>query len=788
MAEPIYDDKKETTSDGKGQSLGDQEKAAGQNVSGADAKDVSSSDLNDAESESGGLYDPRKDPISLIKRVKNISARRKAFGALGFGGIVGIALTLFTLFPSLRLPSIMGSVLSLTGHAVEEVAENRAHRFVISYAIRRAEVDAVAGNSLWSTVFRTMRAKNVEGKILRETGFEWRKVGGEVRMYYYEEGNRTGKPDPSKGRDLGRVRTYEDVIRITDSDPKVQKKFKKVLRIASGKRWLYSSRVANDALKRRFPGLRYDAPEDDKAKTKEQNLADFHTREFDVVDREQRNIFSRALSCILSNECEFFKKKGDPAQSPSREPVRREDQVQDFAKDLDEASNEARDQVQTITEREGEKAIEHELTKVAEEKLLTKITSLGAEGPLALISIAATAVVIAYNAQENDLAQRIPAMAIAYTTGAQATFFSAQADNIEAGRTPLYFVQDMNTQIQGAEKAQTYNLMYNHDGTKGVPVDTRVNNDTTTPMRETTNAVFTAQYYTIFQPLVLFYEAESRIGDLVSLFTGPLFNAVLSAIFGANYEEKLYKWLLDLAMPLFAGNVDAFATGAKWMNQIFVGWSANMNWYCETFMGCKATSAMKESLKPRLPGEAMVPSTQSLQDDVASLPLKDRLFSMDEPSSLINQAVRAAPTSFDPAGMISSVFRQIGSLPSTLLSALSPKARAAGTSSPITPQQIADVTGVRQYGYEASDLAHDISPEILTQADPVCPDNIDQEHQVNLCMADREVAKALVCANADCPEYNSGFNGDGSNHALATLWLNAQQLWKSSQEMRALIW
>jgi hypothetical protein len=257
------------------------------------------------------------------------------------------------------------------------------------------------------------------------------------------------------------------------------------------------------------------------------------------------------------------------------------------------------------------------------------------------------------------------------------------------------------------------------------------------------------------------------------------------------------KWLADLVMPLFAGHVDEFATGAKWINQVFVGWSANMNWYCEIYMGCKAMSALKTTFMSPIPpglGSAQLgnqqyassPATGGAQsyvgDDMADLPLVDRLFSLDEPYSLLNQAIRSMPSDAGVPNIASSIFRQVGSLPATLLASVTGRARAATP----TPQQIADITGVRQYGYGPEDLARDISPEIFSQAEPVCPEDIDQETQVNLCMADREVAKALLCMYEDCQEFSYGRAEE--TDTMAGVWANFKQQWSPGTISARLGW
>ena len=750
--------------------LGDREAEAGKDQPQGKGKGVASpSDLAKEEMGPGGFYSTRPGEAgdTLWKRLKKVPAQRKALGALGVGGLVLPILLLITFFPTYRLPSIMGAITGVAGEAVEEIVEHRASRFAISYLIHKADVDAVAGDSLGSTLYRTWRVHKLEEKIARETGFTWKKVNGEIRMFLGED-------------DLGPVRTYEDVIKLTNGNPAAQKAFKLVLKIASGKRWLLSSSLAQKALKQRFPSLRFAPPVDDKSMTREQNLANFRTDMYNVVDAEQSKVFDKALLCILEDDCSHFKEHGDPVNQPSTESINeaRKEEISNFAKDVDQASTDAKEDIKAGTES-GEYKSPVQLTELAQRRLTTRLAAyIG--GPIGLISTGATVWHYTYVAQQNNLMQRIPATAVAYATGAQAAYFSGQASNIMAGKTATYFIEDMNKLLVHIQSSQAYRAIFGGDISKGVAPEAKVNNDQTSPMRATSNALMTVQYYTMGIPFNLWYAAENAIGDAFGFLTDLVIGPILTAIFGEDYEERLMAWVTELVMPLFAGNVDAFATGAKWMNQVFVGWTANMNWYCEAYLGCKATSEMKETLNP--PGLFGGLPTQTTTQDVAGLPLRDSLFSLDEPYSLTNQAIRSMPTN-GPSDWLGAAVRQIGSLPSSLLTAVSGNARA---NSELTPQQIADITGVRQYGYGAEDLARDISPEIFAQAEPICPEDIDSETSVNLCMADRETAKALLCMYDDCPEFATGWADEPNT--VAGAWSNIRRQWSPDNISAALGW
>src|SRR6266545_1646351 len=117
-------------------------KAAEENVKDAPnekERDISAAGLRAEERKS--LYTPEEKGefkrASLRVRIKNIPARRKALGFLGVGGIAGLILTVMTIGPLYRVPSLMHSMLNFTGDGVEHVVENRAQRIVIGYLIHR---------------------------------------------------------------------------------------------------------------------------------------------------------------------------------------------------------------------------------------------------------------------------------------------------------------------------------------------------------------------------------------------------------------------------------------------------------------------------------------------------------------------------------------------------------------------------------------------------------------------------------------------------------------------------
>lgn len=767
------------------------------------APKTDTSPLSDAEQAfADQFFSPDGKHPKLLTRIKNLPARRKALAGLGIGGIFGFLLLVFVMFPTYRLPSIMGVVQAVTGEAVEEVVENRINRFIIGYLIHRADVDAVVGNSLGSTLWRTWRVHRLEDRILRETGLEWRKINGEIRIFQHDP-KELGKPPGERAPpvDLGVVRSYEEAMLIIGKNPVAQKGFKKMLRIAKGGIFGGTMRKAFEA---RF-NLRFTAPKRDPAKTDAENLAEFRTETFDAVDKQKRSIIARFSECVFGSRCDFFKSGGDRVDtSPGTDLSQpHEDSIKDGLSDLEDSSEVVED-IQTGTENgsyDSPVDLEGKTQSVIKAKMLGS-----AGGATAIISIAAMLTHGLEAVEENNLLQTVPATATAYMTGAQAAYYAGQADNIKAGNTPLLFIGEMNGIMrgkpgEGAEKAVAHRVVYGQDTEGSIPVEARVDNDIASPpaSQETGNkcSIEIADVSAcgdIETFLDLWYKAENFIGDIFGFIIDPVVEASLRFIFGDDWEERLTAFLMDWLLPFFAMNVDAFATGFRWMNQVFVGMSANMNWFCKIFLGCKAITALKP-FGATLPGTDSVilaAYEQEAREELAALPLKERLFSLDEPYSLLNQMIRATPNADNPVGLVTDAIRQIGALPSKLLASVSARASAARP----TPQQIADITGVRQYGYDETDLAQDISPEIFGQEDLVCPSgidrqmeahlcdppscpDIDQEHSVNLCMADREIAQALMCMYTNCPGY-IGYEQPSTAQGLIA---NLRQVWENRQSI-----
>jgi hypothetical protein len=169
-----------------------------------------------------------------------------------------------------------------------------------------------------------------------------------------------------------------------------------------------------------------------------------------------------------------------------------------------------------------------------------------------------------------------------------------------------------------------------------------------------------------------------------------------------------------------------------------------MNFACKTNLGCRAIT-----------GQTGVYIGQELQqeqdEEMQMTPLKDRLFDTTNPDSVASTFLRNQPTNPKPDTIVSSLFSMAGKLPTSLVSAFSPRVRASAN------EDMANLTGVLWYGASDADLAQDVSPEVRQQQDGKvqCP-KTDPSIEFNACQADETVINSLKCAYEDCPEFKDG--------------------------------
>ena len=200
---------------------------------------------------------------------------------------------------------------------------------------------------------------------------------------------------------------------------------------------------------------------------------------------------------------------------------------------------------------------------------------------------------------------------------------------------------------------------------------------------------------------------------------------------------------MKMILTVMGGVVDPTAKGAGLFNNLFTGREVTANNFCKTKLGCELSSPTQSAM-------LNIQLQQDQDKQLALLPLRDRLFSISVPNSLINNLIIQAPANNKPSAIMASVFGDIGKLPESILSAFSPKTQA------FSLQDAGTVTGVGQYFISDSDLDSDVSAEVRTEPDGSvsCPATkpIDQ---VNLCDADSTVIQGLSCwAGATCPQYS----------------------------------
>jgi hypothetical protein len=258
-------------------------------------------------------------------------------------------------------------------------------------------------------------------------------------------------------------------------------------------------------------------------------------------------------------------------------------------------------------------------------------------------------------------------------------------------------------------------------------------------------------------PLELWYYTVGKLFKYVSELGGEVvgwlldvsgFNALMDstmkAIFGDDWKKEFAKFAVKAIMWLYGISIDPLAKGAEMFNNLFTGAAVALNYHCHLYLGCRTLTAQQSTI-------IGLHLQQEARDDMALTPLKDRLFSTDISDSLTSTLIRNAPADGSPGTVMASLFGQVAKLPSLMVTAFSPKVRAASF------QQYSDAAGVQWYGALPTDLAQDVSPEVRQQPDGQvkCP-KTDPTKEFNACQADTNVIKGLFCQTepaANCPEF-----------------------------------
>ncbi|HEX7963776.1 MAG TPA: hypothetical protein VF466_04270 [Candidatus Saccharimonadales bacterium] len=758
------------SSPGKGKlSLVGKNEESGGNAAG---RALGSAELGGAEhnDQIGGLYKAAgispdgtgQGGNKLMVRLKGVNRRRKLLAGAGVGGFAGLLISLMIVSPIYRIPALLNDVSGKVGQEVDDLVEHRAERMIINYLLSKAGKDTtqyvVTGSPL-SDLWRTMQSRRIEQKIFDKTGIQFKKIGNVVHVLH-------------DGRDIGGVRNYEEVQAIIERGTiQTKSDFRQILKTVLPAARFHKASIEAKSFKRRFlRGGSYGTPKpvEDKAKTAAQNatqdVENLTAQQIDEGVAGSVDVLGDALTCTLDGEaCDVFEQEDPGATVPDpNTPEAKQDLANGSS---DEVKNEvaaAKDEAKTeaVKDREGgfvSRIIEKVLAKVI--GAAAAKTATAAIPYIGWIDLLATLQHAIGNALANGLLYRIPVIIKENVYGAIYTAWVGYADQAKAGRMALTQLTALSQQIAGAEKGETYHLMYDNKTGYGVQVKPKVGSDKYDDVGAVINDIYNSfgVRWIIRGPLEAWYYTVGKlfklVGNLGGDFIGFLlritgftaaWESTMKAIFGDNWKEELAKFAVKVIMDLYGISIDPLAKGAEMMNNIFVGAAVALNYQCHFFLGCQALTQQQGLF---LGGYL----DQQHAQDMAETPLKQRLFSPDIATSITSNIIRSAPADMKPGSVMASLFGQVARLPSSLTSAFSPKARA------MTIDQMSTTAGVQWFGVLPQDQNKDTAPEVRQQqsSNIQCP-TTDPTKEPNLCEADSTIIRSLNCnldPNNQCPEF-----------------------------------
>lgn len=755
---------------GAGRALGANQLNAAEN--GANASGLYKTGSNEGEPERSSLRN---------RIVTGVSRRRLVVGGSG-AGIAGVLVTLLLITPIYRVPAAMVEVGSKVGDEVDHVVENRAQRIIVRYLIAKASGNpdnttfAIRG-SITSDLWRTFQSHRIEAKIKQKTGISFSK-GADGLVHIAHD-----------GRDLGKVKNYEEVMAIIDHGTiKTRGDFKIILKTVIPAVRMHKAFIESRSLKLRYmEGKGYGAPEKEKdpSKTAAENAAkdaeNIAAQEIDAVSEVTIAKAADALACGLDGDkaaCDTFKQADPSATTPDpNSPTSKQDTAngssKEVATEIESAGTEAKDTV--IKDRKKSFVtvfIEKILAKLIGEAAAKTVTGIipyvGWIDTLASIQHA-IGVFFA-----NDLAHSIPVVMKQSAYGAVYAQWTGYGDQSRAGKMPLTTLSTLTQQFGGSggasaggtaaaqkdqtvetERAAAYRYMAGRGINSGVPVNPKVGSDTFSQgnnimdelynniaVRVTIRGPLEAWYYTVGKLLKGIGSLGSEAISFILKSTGylDLQARVLKQVLGDNWQQELGTTAIRAITNLLGIAVDPLARGAALFNNIFTGGVVALNYHCHVYLGCRTLTQRQSTI-------VGMQLQKENDEDMATTPLKDRLFSVYTPNSLAGALVRNAPTDLRPTSVMASLFGQVARLPSSLLSAFSPKIRAADL------DERSKLTGEQMFGATEDDLSQETAQEVRLQAtnNVTCPQT-DATKEFNACMADRTVIKSINCQFVDCPE------------------------------------
>ncbi|HSX34341.1 MAG TPA: hypothetical protein VLF62_01735 [Candidatus Saccharimonadales bacterium] len=733
---------------------------------------ASAESLGNAEKQDpvGGLYkaagvDPDgagEGGNKLSRRLKGISRRKKILSGAGIGGVTALIMSAALVTPIYRIPALMNDLESKMGKEVDDIVEARAERMIVNYLVARAgglSTNYVITGSPLESLWRTFQSRKIEEKIFKRTGIRFIKVNDVVHVIH-------------DGRDLGKVKNYEEIQKIIDRGTiKTKKDFKIIVKSVVPAARFHKASIEASSFKNRFlKGRGYSVPkvEDDPAKTAAQNAAkeveELTAQQIDDATGKVLDHFDNAIECVLDgaeDACNDFKDADteNPAPDPNSEEAQRNisnGSSEEVSKDLHEGKDEAKKEA--VKDRKGgfmNRMIEAILKKVVGAAAAKTITA--AIPYIGWIDLAATLQHAFGDALKNHLAERIPIAMRQSAYGAIYSSWEGYAHNTKAGKVPLPMLSALSSQLGDAGKSQGHHVLYDNND-RGEPVSPKVGDDKDYKLFDIMDEVYNnfGVRFVIRGPLELWYYTVGKlfklVGDLgadvvswlmkVTGFTA-LMDSTLKAVFGDNWKEEFGKFAVKAIMWLFGIAIDPLAKGAAMFNNLFAGAAVALNYHCHYVLGCRVLTSLQEKLIFRQ-------LDQKDQEEMAMTPLRDRLFSPDMPKSLTATLLRNSPTSAGPGAFMASLFKQVGALPNSVMRAFSPNVRAADYT------MYSKAAGVRWYGALPTDLDQDTAAQVRQQkaGEVKCPE-VSPTQDFNACAADTTVVNALQCAvdPGNCPQW-----------------------------------
>jgi hypothetical protein len=758
--------------------LGEQEgKAANQDqaANAAEQGTASADTLGAAEEkpEEGGFYNPGKKKEKVKGKFRFGGFRRKhAYVGFGVGGIITIGVAFWSLIPPLKVPAFLDGVrIGIpSGMIMRYIVEKTMTNIIFKFAIAEAEGRSSAKpGSFLDKLHKAFRESDLLGKMEKRNGIKFGRVGDAVHLFHH-------------GKDLGMVRGPTDVWKQTIKLPELRRSVLGITRITFPFARIFDAtnlaRFIRSEYRLNFGTPPYDEPKDgeSEADARKRNLRKLAEQRIRTILERIIGAMPAGIGCITGTSADCDKLVGDKQprdtiRGTSGSPIDGavgtgtdsdnisiegvgDTAADTFQETLGEVTDVASDAVDdaipgSFIDRFTEKLIALIIKVMTAKVAIGSIPAVGQIDTLAQIDHAVS------QAISKKILQRTIILLKAQAYGGVAGLWLGYADEIKEGSMHWSYNAALAEDLTGADLAATAKYLYGGDPNEGVHVDPIVGSNLDDPLGDALDIIYGRVGLIIRLPLTLWYGSVSQALGIVGEFGGTVMNwalrvsgitgdveEIMVGLFGPNWKERFAIWAADAIMELFGIKIEPLAHGPQLANNIYVGVDVINNTFLETNLG-----AVEQSPRDNL--YSYLTAKDDYQYFVASLPLKDRLFSTDLPSSMINRLAVALPATPSPRNIASTLLATIQSLPSNFMSIFSGRTGAKDLASS------ASLDGVAQFGLTPDEVDLEPPPEItdvvLGEGEmPECPAN--EEGVVNTCQRYKEIISSAFCQFEDCPQ------------------------------------